>query len=70
MVFQDVSDEIVVFVERRQVVMSTSVYSNKSNVVRSYFLQGHTLRKGNQPVFGAVQNIGMAFYILHPDIGS
>jgi len=62
-VFEDIPDEIVVFVESREVVMPSAVNADEGDLLRVDLLQRLAMADGYQPVPGAVDDIGMAFYI-------
>lgn len=53
----------MVLVETREVVMPSSVNADEGNFLGVDFLQRDTMADGYQPVPGAVDDIGMAFYI-------
>ena len=50
--------------------MASSVYAYQRDLMRVYFLQLFAVLDGNQPVFGAMNNIGMTIYVLQPFVGT
>ncbi len=53
-----------------QVIMSAAGDTDKGNFPGIQGLQFFTVADGQQPVFGAMQNISMAIYFGYPFIGT
>ncbi len=70
LVFENIANEIMVFGERRQIIVSPAFNSNQRDFARIDFLQLLALPDGDEPVFCAVQNICMAFHKADPMVGA
>ena len=46
--------------------MPAAMYADQGNLLRVDLLQGFAVTDGNQPVFGAMNDIGMTFYFGYP----
>lgn len=55
--------------ERRKIIMTTTMNAYQGNFMRTELLQLFTLFDGDQPVFRAMQDIGMAIHFTDPLIG-
>lgn len=53
----------MVFIKGRQVVMSPTMYAYECDLLGVYFLQRLAVSEGDQPVFGAVDNVSMTLYV-------
>jgi hypothetical protein len=53
-----------------KVIVATPMNADQGNFMRTDSLQFFTLRNGNQPVFSAMYNIGMAIHLSDPLIRS
>ena len=58
----------MVFVERREVIMTAPMNAYQSDLTGIYCLQLFTVLNRNEPVFGAVDNVGMTFNLADPFI--
>jgi hypothetical protein len=52
----------MVFVKRWQVIVTTTYNADQCGLLRIDLLQGFTMTDGDEPVAGAMQYIGVAFY--------
>lgn len=62
LILQDIPDKIVVFIKGRKIIMSAAMDTDQGYPAGIYLLQCNTMADWNQPVFGAMNNVGMAFY--------
>jgi CDP-glycerol glycerophosphotransferase (TagB/SpsB family) len=62
LIFEYVSDKIVVLIKRRKIIMPASLYSDKGDHPGVDLLQCLAVPDRYQPVFGAVQDISVTFY--------
>lgn len=69
-VFQNIPQKIMVFIERWKIVMAASMDPDQGNAAGIEPLQGFTMADGDQPVLCTMYNIGMASYLLNPQIRS
>ena len=60
----------MVFRERRQVVMPAALYAYERNFIGIDLLQALTVADGNNVVFGAMEDIGMAVDMTYPPVGA
>lgn len=60
----------MVFIKSREVIVTPSVDPDQGDFPGIDLLQGFAVADGDQPVAGAVNDIGMAFYTGDPFIGS
>ena len=60
--FQNIPDKIMVLRECIQVIMSSAMYADQRYFRRIELLQALAMPDRDQPVAGAVQDIGMAAY--------
>ena len=58
----------MVLIKRGKVVMTAAVDTDECNFSRIDLLQRLAMPDWYQPVFGAMNDIGMAFYPGYPDI--
>jgi hypothetical protein len=68
-IFQDIPDKVVVFREGGQVIMPAAMDADQRDLVRVELLQFLAMPDGDQPVAGAVNDIGMAIHLADPFIG-
>jgi len=59
-VFQYVADKVVVLIKFWQVIVPATMNTDKCNLLWVYFLQSFTVLNRDQPVAGAMNDIGMA----------
>jgi hypothetical protein len=67
---QDVTDEIVVLIKGRKIVVPAAVDTDERNFTRVKFLQGFAVPDGDEPVSGAMYDIGMAVHMPYPPVGA
>ena len=60
----------MVFIKRRQVIVAAPFNPYQGNFIRADGLQLFAVADGNEPVFGAMQNISMAVYMPYPFIST
>src|SRR3982751_6331390 len=70
LVFQDIAYKIMVLRERWKIIVPATMYPNQCYFMGVYFLQLLAVLNRNQPVFGTMDNVGMAIHMLQPFICS
>ena len=68
--FQDIPDEIVVFIKGGKVVMPAAMYADEGNFTWIDFLQRFAVADGNKPVFSTMKDVRVASYFCDPLIRS
>lgn len=67
-ILQNVTDEIMVFIKRRKIVMPSAMNADQRYFIRVDLLQSFTMPDWYEPIFGAMNDIGMAVDITDPFI--
>lgn len=60
----------MVLIKFRKVIMPATLDADQRNFMRIYLLQSFTIPDRDQPIFSAVNNIGMTIYMTNPPVGS
>ena len=69
-IFQNIPYKIMILGKRGQVIMSSSNDPDQRDLVGIDLLQFFTMPDGDQPVFGAVNDVRMAIHMADPFIGA
>ena len=69
-VVENVIQMTVIIWEIRKIVVPAAINRNKASRLRNKVHQPHTRTKGNEQVFGSVNNVNGAFDVTNPDIGT
>ena len=68
LILKNITYKIVVFRKGRKIIMPATMDTNESYFMRIYFLKIFAVLYRDQPVFCAMNNIGMAIYMSDPFI--
>ena len=69
-VFKNISNKIMILIVGGKVIMSAAMNTDEGDFMRTDRLQTFAVWNRNQPLFCAVNDVGMAIYFPDPLIGS